>query len=188
MSLPIRRVLPTKEKVSRRNRIRRAIWNTSWALLGSTSPTALHSWRCCLARIFGATIKHGVHIYPHVKIWAPWNLMMENRSCLANGVGCYNVAPITIGEDVVISQDVYLCTATHDYNDPSFALMVAPIEIHAHAWVAAGAFVSPGITIERGAVVGARSVVTACVPEWTVVAGNPARAINTRRNLDGLPQ
>lgn len=113
---------------------------------------------------------------------------MENRSCLANGVGCYNVAPITIGEDVVISQDVYLCTATHDYNDPSFALMVAPIEIHAHAWVAAGAFVSPGITIERGAVVGARSVVTACVPEWTVVAGNPARAINTRRNLDGLPQ
>jgi putative colanic acid biosynthesis acetyltransferase WcaF len=109
---------------------------------------------------------------------------MEDRSCLANGVGCFNVAPIEIGEDAVVSQDAYLCTATHDYNDRSFPLLIAPITIEAHAWVAAGAFLSPGITVHRGAVVGARSVVTANVAAWSVVAGNPARFVKSRVNFD----
>jgi putative colanic acid biosynthesis acetyltransferase WcaF len=109
---------------------------------------------------------------------------MEARSCLADGVNCYNVAALRIGEDVVISQDAYLCTATHDYNDRSFPLLVAPIDIGSHAWVAAGAFLAPGITVHRGAVVGARSVVTASVPAWSVVAGNPARFVKSRVNFE----
>ena len=160
------------------------VWNLVWLSLGRLSPVALHNWRSFLTRIFGAHIGAGVHIYPAAKIWAPWNLTMGDRSCLANNVGCYNVAPITIGEDVVVSQDAYLCTATHDYNDRTFPLMVAPIVIESHAWVAAGAFLSPGITIHRGAVVGARAVATASVPAWSVAAGNPARIVNTRNNFD----
>ena len=109
---------------------------------------------------------------------------MGDRSCLADGVICYNVALISIGEDVVISQDAYLCTATHDYNDRSFPLLVAPIVIESHAWIAAGAFISPGITIHRGAVVGARTVVTNNAPAWSVLAGNPAKLVNTRKNFD----
>ena len=111
---------------------------------------------------------------------------MEDRSCLADGVGCYNVAPIEIGEDAVVSQDAYLCTATHDYNDRAFPLLIAPITIQAQAWVAAGAFLSPGVTVHRGAVVGARSVVTASVPAWSVVAGNPARFVKSRVKFDAL--
>jgi putative colanic acid biosynthesis acetyltransferase WcaF len=159
-----------------------------WLLLGRLSPVPFHGWRRFLARSFGATIGRGVHIYPGAKIWAPWNLIMGDRSCLSNGVGCYNVAPIEIGEDVVISQDSYLCTATHDYSDRTFPLLIAPIAIESHVWVAAGTFLSPGITLHRGAVVGARSVVTASVPAWSVVAGNPARIINTRVNFDLSPK
>ena len=48
------------------------------------------------------------------------------------------------------------------------------------AWVAAQAFVMPGVTIGRGAVVAARSLVLKDVPALTVVAGQPARAVSRR--------
>jgi len=163
-----------------RQRVRRVLWNAAWALLGRPSPALLHGWRRLLARAFGAQVGGGVHIYPRARIWAPWNLKMGSRSCLADGVGCYNVAPIEIGEDAVVSQDSYLCTATHDYNDSSFPLVIAPICIEPQAWVAAGAFLSPGVTIHRGAVVGARAVVVASVPAWSVAAGNPAKVVKQR--------
>src|SRR5450631_4686025 len=114
-------------KITPRDRLRRALWSAVWCVFARPSPTLLHGWRRFLARIFKAQIGDGVHIYPGAKIWAPWNLRMGARSCLAGGVECYNVALIMIGEDVVVSQNAYLCTATHDYNDPSFPLLVAPI-------------------------------------------------------------
>ena len=182
------RVPPLRHQITLSDRIRRATWNATWALLGRLSPAPLHRWRRILVRAFGAEIGKGVHIYPRAKIWAPWNLTMGDRSCLANGVGCYNVAPIAIGADVVISQDAYLCTATHDYNDRAFPLLTAPIIIESHVWVAAGAFISPGVTLHRGVVAGARSVVTRNQPAWSVVAGNPARIVNPRVNFELAPK
>jgi putative colanic acid biosynthesis acetyltransferase WcaF len=187
VKLDSRRAQLLKLEIVPGDRLRRALWNIAWSLLGRTSPAPLHGWRRFLARAFGAKVGAGVHIYPGARIWAPWNLMMGDRSCLANGVGCYNVAQIDIREDVVISQDSYLCTASHDYQDRAFPLLVAPIVIEPRAWIAAGAFLSPGVTVHRGAVVGARAVVTSSVPAWAVVAGNPARIVNTRANFDRDP-
>jgi putative colanic acid biosynthesis acetyltransferase WcaF len=59
-------------------------------------------------------------------------------------------------------------------------LVKLPINIGDWAWVAADAFVGPGVTIGRGAVVGARSVVVRDVPPDVVVAGNPARILGPR--------
>lgn len=162
----------------------RGLWSVVWAILGRPSPTPAHAWRRALVRAFGGEVGAGVHIYPSAVIWAPWNLRMADRSCLANGSVCYNVAQVMLGHDVVISQDAYLCTATHDYNDAAFPLMAAPIHVEARAWVAAGAFISPGVTVHCGAVVGARAVVTRDVEAWTVAAGNPARTVKLRTNLD----
>lgn len=174
------------QHITHAQRARRAVWNLVWAVLGKTTPNLLHGWRSLLARAFGAQVGQGVHIYPHARIWAPWNLKMGDRSCLADHADCYNVAPIEIGVDAVISQDACLCTATHDYNDPAFPLMTAPIVIEPRAWVAAGAFLSPGVIVRRGAVVAARAVVTASVPEWSVAAGNPARVVKQRINFEAF--
>jgi putative colanic acid biosynthesis acetyltransferase WcaF len=111
---------------------------------------------------------------------------MGDHACLGPHVDCYNVAQIELGDWATVSQYAYLCGATHDYTKLTMPLVPKPIRIGVRAWVAAGAFVGPGITVEEGAVVGARACAVRDVPAWTVVAGNPARAIK-RRVLEGEP-
>ena len=90
------------------------------------------------------------------------------------------VAPITIGDQATISQYSYLCSASHDLSDPTMKLTRSPIRIESESWVCAKAFVGPGVTVHRGAVVGACAVVVKDVPSWTIVAGNPAKEIRRR--------
>jgi len=140
----------------------------------------MHNWRCFLLRLFGAKIGKGVHPYPTAKIWAPWNLQMDDHSCLADDVDCYCVARISIGAHSTVSQYSYLCGASHDYQQLQMPLITAPIEIGNHVWVAADVFIGPGVNIADGAVVAARSTVVKNVEAWTVVAGTPARFIKNR--------
>lgn len=113
---------------------------------------------------------------------------MGAHSCLADHVDCYSVAPITIGAYATVSQYSYLCAATHDYSADDFALRPKPITIGARAWVAADAFVGPGVTVGEGAVVGARASVFKDVPAWAVVGGNPARFLKWRVIRDGTTE
>ena len=110
----------------------------------------------------------------------PWKLRIGTGTAIGHRVEFYNFCMIEIGEMVLISQDCYLCTGTHDYTDPRMPLVTHPIKIEADSWLAAGVFVSPGVHIGRGAVVAARSVVTKDVPVWIVCGGQPCRAIKPR--------
>ncbi|MDR3416934.1 MAG: hypothetical protein P4L83_12175 [Nevskia sp.] len=165
----------TVARVGSLNKLGRALWGLVWLLLYRPSPVPLHGWRRLLLRAFGAKVGAGAHPYPRARVWAPWNLNMADHSCLANDVDCYCVAPVSLGVHATVSQYSYLCTASHDYRDPAMPLVVAPIVIEREAWVAADAFVGPGVKVGTGAVVGARSTVLADVPDWTVVAGSPAQ-------------
>ena len=162
------------------DKLRRLIWLISWACLARWTPVPLHNWRKCLARLFGARIGQRATLYPSVSIWAPWNLEMADNSCLAEGVRCYNVAKVTLGKDSIVSQYAYLCTASHDPHDPEFPLIGGPITLAEGAWVAAEAFVSPGVTLQERAVAAARAVIVRDVEPWTIVGGNPARVLGKR--------
>jgi putative colanic acid biosynthesis acetyltransferase WcaF len=105
---------------------------------------------------------------------------MDEHSCLADDVDCYSVDRITIGAHATVSQYSYLCAASHDFRDPAMPLVVAPIVIAPHAWVAADVFVGPGVRIGEGGIVGARATVLHDVAPWTVVGGTPAAPIGTR--------
>ncbi|HYE18957.1 MAG TPA: putative colanic acid biosynthesis acetyltransferase [Tepidisphaeraceae bacterium] len=166
---------------SLKNKLGRALWAAAWAVLYRPSPRPAHFWRRGLLRLFGATVDPASHPYPSARVWAPWNLTLGPESSLGDRVDCYCVARVTVGANVTVSQGAFLCAATHDYEDPMMPLVVAPITIGDGAWVCANAFVGPGVTVGAGAVVGACAVVTRDVPEWTVVAGNPARAVKTRK-------
>jgi putative colanic acid biosynthesis acetyltransferase WcaF len=162
-------------------RIGRVIWGLVWFFLFQPSPYPLHAWRRMLLRLFGADIASEVHVYPSVRVWAPWNLSMAEGSSLGPWVDCYCVDKIELGAWAVVSQRTYLCSATHDIRSPKFELKTAPIRIGPQAWVAAEAFVGPGVTIGEGAVVAARAVAVKSVAPWTVVAGTPAKEIAKRK-------
>ena len=158
----------------------RILWSVVFHSVYSLSPNFLHPWRRMLLRLFGANIGGGAHPYPNAKIWAPWNLTMEENSCIANDVDCYCVAKVIIGRNAIVSQYSYLCTASHDYESADFQLVSAPIVIRASAWVGADCFIGPGVEVGEGAVVGARSTVVRDVPPQAVVVGNPARIVRFR--------
>ena len=110
---------------------------------------------------------------------------MGRRSILAEGVVCYNVAEITIGDFSVVSQRSFLCSASHKIDDPSFPLVARAIEIEAGAWIAAEAFVGPGVKIEKGAVLGARACAFQSLEAYGVYRGNPAVRIKYRNQKSG---
>ncbi len=131
-------------------------------------------------RLFGAKIGAGSAVYPSCKIWAPWNLTMGDYTCLSFGVDCYCVDKVTIGSNVTVSQHSHLCTASHDFTRSAMPLITAPIKIEDQVWVCADVFVGMGVNIGEGAVVAARATVVKDVQPWTVVGGNPAKAIKKR--------
>jgi putative colanic acid biosynthesis acetyltransferase WcaF len=166
---------------SLRNRLSRVCWQLVWLLLFRPTPAPLHGWRCLVLRAFGARIGPHCHIYPDVQIWAPWNLAMEERSCLGPRVNCYSMGTVSLGRRAVVSQGVHICTGSHDHESELFQLFTRPISIGADAWICAEAFLAPGVSIGDGAVIGARAVVTRSQPEWMVCAGNPCRPLKVRR-------
>jgi putative colanic acid biosynthesis acetyltransferase WcaF len=171
----------TQASFSLGNRRRRALWNFAWLVLFRFSPRPMHGWRAMLLRAFGARIGRGVHVYPGVRIWAPWNLSIGDESGIADGAILYNMAPITIGERCVISQGAHLCGGSHDIDSRNFQLIVAPIVLESNVWICAEAFVGLGVRVAQGCVVGARAVLTKSAAEpWTVWVGNPASSRRKR--------
>ena len=173
--MPRSALLCTLPPIQRHDRFRRLAWRVARLLLYRPTPVSMHRWRCLVLRVFGATVDHAAYPYPDAEIWAPWNLVMASGSCLGPAVQCYNVATVRLGCGVTVSQRSHLCTASHDFEDPSFPLTGAEIRIDDGAWIAAEAFVGPGVRIGARAVVLARGVVVGDVPPGAVMGGNPAR-------------
>lgn len=165
----------TQPSFSLTNRIGRGVWGLVWLILVRPSPRPFHGWRAFWLKLFGAKLGKHVHVYPNVKVWAPWQLSIGNRVGIADGVTLYNMAPMTIGDDCVVSQGAHLCGGSHDINSRNFQLIAAPIRLAPKVWVCAEAFIGPGASLAEGVVVGARGVVTKSITQpWTVWAGNPA--------------
>lgn len=96
---------------------------------------------------------------------------------------------IELGDDVWFGQDVFVCDASHGYQDPATPIGLQlgehrPVRIGSGTWIGHGAVVLPGTTIGRNVVVAAGSVVRGDVPDHAVVGGTPARVL--RRYEPGL--
>ena len=113
---------------------------------------------------------------------------MKKLSCFGDHVKIYNIDCFEIGSFTTISQYSYLCTASHDYLDPSInltpkmKLITSPIKIGDKVWITTDVFIAPGVTIHNGCVVLARSTVLNDLPAWKVVGGYPAKIINEKHH------
>lgn len=165
-----------------RHRIKRAIWRLCWVLLAAWTPPSWMALRRLVLRVFGAQIHPLAMVRGSARIWWPEHLSMGAYASIGPEVICYNVAPITLGDRAIVSQRAHLCAAGHAVDHPDFPLRAKPITIGDGAWVAAEAYVGPGVDVGAGAVLGARGVAVKNLTPWTIYGGNPAQAIRPRRN------
>jgi acetyltransferase-like isoleucine patch superfamily enzyme len=154
--------------------------------LGLAAINALHGvlpfflrrglYRLCRFEIApSATVQGGVRFF-HIG-----RLSIGAHTLVNRGVYLDNRAGITIGENVSIAHDARIYTLGHDVHDGAgFAARGKPVVIGDYAVVFAGAMVMPGVSLGKGAVVMAGSVVTKSVPPMRIVGGNPAADIGPR--------
>lgn len=160
--------------------LRRLAWNVVQSTLFSLPLPRGYAWRRFLLRLFGAKIGRACAFVRSVRIFHPWLLEVGEYSAFSTNVTLYNLGPLHVGRHTVLSQDVYVCGGTHDYTRPDLPLIRPKNMIGSGVWVAAGAFVGPGVSIGDNSVIAARAVVVADIPAGVVAGGNPAQVIKPR--------
>lgn len=150
------------------------LWWLVQAIAFPLSPHPFNGFRQWLLRLFGAKIGTGVVIRPTARFTYPWKVEIGDYSWIGDDVVFYSIDPIRIGCHCVISQKCYLCTGSHDIQDPAFALKTSGITVGNGVWIATDCFIAPGVQIGANAVIGARSSVFSNIPAQQVCWGTPA--------------
>ena len=162
-----------------------------WMLFGQTAlRLTFHNWygvRRAVLRLFGATMAPTARVRASVRVEQPWNLTIGDNTMVGDSVVLYCLGKVKIGANCSLSQYAHLCAGTHDYTKPDMPLMTLPITLGDEVWIAADAFVGPGVEVGDGVVVGARSSVHRDLEPWFVYAGNPVQKIKPRvfKDQDG---
>lgn len=157
---------------------------TLWFFVGQ--PLLHASWfpssgfRVLLLRSFGARIGRGVVIKPQVEVKYPWFLTVGNNCWIGEHCWIDNLTAVRLGNNVCLSQGSYLCTGNHNWSDPCFGLMIAPIFCQDGSWAGAKSVLGPGAVLGECAVAAAGAVITGTVPDYEVHAGNPAKFVRSR--------
>lgn len=166
---------------------RQKIGRALWMLAGRpVFRLTFHNWygpRRAILRAFGASVGRRCFIRPTVRVEIPWNLTIGDFSSIGDHARIYNLGPITIGRRCTVSQYAHLCAGTHDFSRADMPLLRPPITIADDCWIAAEAFVGPGVSVGEGALLGARGCAFKDLEPWTVYGGNPAKPLRPRERL-----
>jgi acetyltransferase-like isoleucine patch superfamily enzyme len=135
-----------------------------------------------LRRVLGISIGHGSSI--HMGCFITGNrISIGGRSVINRNSYLDGRSGLSIGSNVSISPHAYILTLDHDPQSKDFAARTGPVRIDDYVWIGARATLLPGVTLGKGAVIGAGAVVTKDVAEFTIAAGVPAKPIG-QRNRD----
>lgn len=156
------------------------LWGLVQIFLFSTSPQFMYGYRNCLLRLFGAKIGKNVLIRSSVNITYPWKLIIGDNTWIGEGCFIYNLANITIGSNVSIAHNNFFNTGGHDYTKTTFDIFAKPITIEDECWITSEIYISPGIIIGRGAIIGVRSAVFHDMPSGMICFGSPAKPVRKR--------
>lgn len=149
-------------------------------VLYSFGARAIRAYVC--KRLFRKFGNH-VNIEPKVLFFNLSNSEIGDYSGI--GMNSY-VGTIRIGKDVMIGEELIAISKNHNYANTQIPMREQgwqndkPIIIEDDVWIGSRVILLPGVTIGKGAIVGAGSVVTKDVGENAIVAGNPAKEIKRR--------
>lgn len=120
------------------------------------------------------------------RIFSPEKVSIGSNCNFAQDIIITGGGGVSIGDWVGFGPDVKVWSVNHRFDDPDKPWQLQgheakPVVIEDDAWLAAGVFVMPGVTIGKGAIISAYAVVNKSVPPYSIVAGNPARVIGWRK-------
>jgi putative colanic acid biosynthesis acetyltransferase WcaF len=153
------------------------LWEYVWSLLCKWTPKPFNPWRLFVLRAFGCSITGTPFVHQRARIDHPWNLTLHHLASIGDRTHLYCLDEIVIQSGAIVAQEVYICTGTHDFSNSIRALQTAPVSIGSDSFIGARSFILPGLSVGKGAIVGACSVVTRSVESYISVAGNPAKVI-----------
>lgn len=156
------------------------IWWMVQATLFRLSPQFAYKFRASLLRIFGAKIGQNTVIRPTATFTYPWKIELGDNVWIGDDVVLYSLGEIKVGSNSVVSQRSYICAGDHDHQDNYFKIRARPVMIGSQCWIATDAYISPGVVIGDGVVVGARSSVFKDLPSFSICVGSPCAPIKDR--------
>ncbi|GGI28261.1 acyltransferase [Pedobacter mendelii] len=110
------------------------------------------------------------------------NLIIGNRTYIGNFAHIYCVGKITIGENVLIADKVYISDNLHRYEDVNIAILDQSVKQLKNVLIGDGSWIGEnvciiGANVGKNCVIGANSVVTKDIPDFCVAVGSPAKVI-----------
>jgi acetyltransferase-like isoleucine patch superfamily enzyme len=150
-------------------------------------PLRFGQWaRSCLLRFFLKSLGRNTVFQSGARIFSPENVSVGSNCNFAQDIFITGGGGVTIGDWVGFGPDVKVWSVNHRFEDPDTPWLLQGHEAKAvviedDVWLAAGVFVMPGVTIGRGAIVSAYSVVNKSLPPYALASGNPARVVGWRK-------
>ncbi len=141
-----------------------------------------HCCRRFFYRLAGIKIGKGSTIHTRARFYDPKNISIGEDSIIGEGVILDGRDKLVIGNHVDIATEVMIYNSEHDVNDENFSAKNSPVKIEDYVFIGPRVIILAGVTIGRGAIVGAGAVVTKDVPPYAIVGGVPAKIIGERRN------
>jgi len=130
----------------------------------------------------------GLRCERRVYIASGVDIALPSQQCIYIGAESFvgrngyfgNHARIDIGEGCLIGSHIKIITATHDPR--TFSFVTKPVSIGPFSWIGTNVTVLPGVSIGKGCIIGANSLVTRDIPDYTIAYGVPCR-VQYRRDL-----
>ncbi len=163
------------------NRIANYFLDIKVSLLWCLGYVPFHSFRRFIYRLSGMKLTRTSTIHIGAHLYQPKNISIGNDTIIGDHATLDGRDKLIIGNHVDIASDVMLFNSQHDINHPEFVPMSAPVKIEDYVFIGPRAIILPGVTIGKGAIVGAGAVVTKDVGAGTIVGGVPAKPIKERQ-------
>lgn len=150
------------------------------------------SYKCSLGKRFEVVgnikiqIEEGAVIRDNVLFAGNGILVLKKNAVINNNIVIAAYERIEVGQNVMIGAYSYILDIDHKFEQGNIAPIseqaysVAPVVIEDDVWIGAHCIITKGVTIGKGTVIGANSVVTKDIPPYSVCGGSPARVIKSR--------
>lgn len=164
--------------------VKRVLWTIASGIFFQTWFPWPSKLKAIILQIFGAEIGKALVLKPRVTIKYPWKLTIGDHVWVGEQVWIDNLAEVTIGNHVCISQGALLLCGNHNYKKQTFDLITSPITLEDGVWIGAKSTVAPGITCHSHSILTLGSIATVNLEAYSIYQGNPA-TVKKQRIITG---